>query len=75
MKFILIIMTVASLAGCVAGGHYVHPSLNQAQVNQLGFECRYKAELMSQSYRGLYSVVSFADNYERCLQANGFVKQ
>ena len=75
MKFILIILTLASLTGCYTGGKYVHPGMSTAQMQQKAFDCQYRAELMSQSYKGLYSAFAYADKYERCLQANGFVKQ
>ena len=73
MKHILIIlMAIVSLSGCV---RYHNPNLTQAQANYVVFDCRYKAEQMSQSYKSLYSAVAYADFLEQCLQANGFIPQ
>lgn len=70
--FLAILMLIVCLGGCV---RYHNPNINQAQANYVVFECKYKAEQMSQSYKSLYSAVAYADFLEQCLQANGFVPQ
>lgn len=70
MKILAVILLCVSMAGCV---RYVHPTMSQGQVNQVAFECKYKAEMMAQQYGGLYNVVAYANFLEQCMQAQGFV--
>ena len=71
-RILLIVAACSMLMGC-AGGHYHHNTLSQSQVDQIDFDCRYKAEMMSQQYKNVFvSSLDWAENFDRCMRAHGF---
>lgn len=73
-RLILIGMLCSMLMGC-GGRHFVHNTLTQGQVNQVHFDCQYRAEMMSHRYSDPFvAAMDKYENFGNCMRANGFVE-
>ena len=73
-RIFLILLGCSMLVGC-GGRHFVHNTLDQAQVNKVAFDCRYRAEMMSHRYSDPFvAALDQYENFGNCMRANGFVE-